>query len=75
METAQLELLTAKSIKVKQLEAEKRSALAKIESHLAQMAAFNWEELKSQAIVKAEENKRYKLSAIDVKLRSYKRQV
>ena len=63
-----------KSNQVHQLEAEK-AALAKIQSHLAQMAAFNQEELKSHALVRAEENKRLKLSPLKEKLRSYERQV
>ena len=73
-ETAQLELLTTKSTQVHQLEAEKRATLAEIHSRLAQMTAFNWEELTSQALARVEENKRHKLSTLEEKLASYERQ-
>ena len=73
--TAQLELLTTKSNQVHQLEAEMEASLVEIQSRLAQMAAFDQEELKSQALSRAEENKRSKLFALEKKLKSYERRV
>lgn len=74
-EAAQMKLLTTKSIQVQQHEVEKRTALAEIKSRLAQMVAFNREELKSQATARVEECKRHKLSTLKAKLKSYERQV
>jgi len=39
------------------------------------MAAFDHEKLKSQALARAEENKRSKLSVLEKKLKSYERRV
>jgi len=68
-----LEQLAAKSNQVHQLEAEKEAALAEIQSHLTQMATFKQEELKSQALARVEKNKRFKLSTLEKKLKSYER--
>ena len=74
-EIAQLEQLNAERNQVLKLEAEKKAALAETQVRLAQMAAFNQEDLKLQALVRGEENKRQRLSTFENKLRSYKRQV
>ena len=74
-ETAQLEQLSAQSDQVLKLEAEKKAAIAETQAHLAQLMAFNQEDLKSQALAKAEENRKQKLSFLENKLISYERQV
>jgi len=66
--------MTDGSIQVQQLKEEKRSALEQVQSHLGEVAVLGREELKPQAILRAEENKRNKLSTIVVKLESYGRQ-
>ena len=74
-ETARLEQLNSQSNQVHQLEIERKVVLTEIQAHLAQMAASNQEKLKSQALTRAEGNKRQKLSSLENKFRSYERQV
>jgi len=50
--------------------AEKRTALEKLKSCLEIMAAFNREELKPQALLKAEEERNNRLSALETKIKS-----
>ena len=73
-ETIWLEEMAAESIQIQRSEAKKRTGLAEIKSRLEKMVAFHREELKSQTILKAEEEKRNKLSALEVKIKSYERQ-
>jgi len=49
--------MTAESIQIQHLEAENKIALEGLKSRLEMMAAFNWEELKLQAQLKAEEER------------------
>ena len=67
-ETAKLELLTAKSIHIQRLEVENRTKLEAPRAHLDEVAIVRREELQPLAITRAEENKRNKLSALEVKL-------
>jgi len=69
-----LEEMAAESIQIQHSGAKKRTGLAEIKSRLEKMAAFHREELKPQTILKAEEEKRNKLSALEVKIKSYERQ-
>ena len=73
-ETIQLEEITAESIQNQHSEEEKRTALEELKSHLETMVAFNREELESQALLKAEEEKKNRLSALGAKIKSYERQ-
>ena len=65
--------MTTKSNQIQQLGIEKRSALEEVQSRLAKVTVLDMEELKPQAILKAEESKN-KLSTLEAKLKSYKRQ-
>jgi len=69
-----LEEMTAESIQIQHSEEENRTALEGLKSRLEKMAAFNQEELKPQAQRKAEEERSNKLSALEVKIKSYERQ-
>jgi len=57
--------MTARGIQVQELEAEKRSELVKAQAHMAKVAIIGMEELRPQATVKAEENKKNKLSTLE----------
>ena len=70
-EIAKLKLLTAKSIRVQELKVEKGTELEATQARLAKVASVGRENLRSHAIIKAEENKRNKLSTLEAKLRSY----
>ena len=48
--------------------------MAEIKSRLEKMASFSREELKLEATLKAEEEKRNKLSALEAKIKSFERQ-
>ena len=50
--------MNAQSDQILKLEAEKKAVLAETQARLAQLAAFNQEDLKSKALVKAEENRK-----------------
>ena len=63
--TALLEQLSAQSDQVLKLEAEKKAVIVKTQAHLAQLAAVNHEDLKSQALARAEENRKQKLSSLE----------
>ena len=48
--------------------------MEEIKSCLERMAAFNREEMKLQAMLKAEEERNNKLFALEAKIKSYERQ-
>ena len=48
-------------------------ALEEIKSRLTKVVIFDREELKPQAVQRAEESKRIRLSTLEAKLKSYKR--
>ena len=48
--------------------------MEELKSRLETMVAFNREELKPQALLKAEEERNNKLSALEAKIKSYERQ-
>jgi len=50
--------MNAQSDQILKLEAEKKAVLAETQARLAQLAAFNQEDLKSKALIKAEENRK-----------------
>jgi len=74
-ETTRLEQLSAQSDQVLKLEVEKKAVIAEIQARLAQPTVFNQEDLKSQALAKAEENRKQKLFSLESKLISYERPV
>ena len=71
--TIYLEEMTTESIQIQQSGAEKRTTLEEIKFRLEKMAAFNREELKPQAMLKPEKERNNKLSALEAKIKSYKR--
>ena len=73
-ETIYLEEMTAESIQIQHSGAEMRIALEEIKSLLEKMDAFDWEELKAKAMLKAKEERNNKLSTLEVKIKSYERQ-
>jgi len=73
-ETARRGQLSAQSDQVLKLEAEKKAVIVKTQAHLAQLAAVNHEDLKSQALARAEENRKQKLSSLE-RTQSYERPV
>ena len=68
-ETIPLEEMTAKSIHIQHSKAEKRTTLEELKSHLETVAAFKREELKPQALLKAEEERKNRLSALEAKIK------
>ena len=50
------------------------TSLEELKSHLETMTAFNREELKPHALLKAEEERNSRLSALEAKIKSYERQ-
>ena len=66
--------MTAESVQIQHSGVGKRTTLAGKKSRLEKMIAFNQKELKPQAILKAEEEERNKLFALEVKIKSYERQ-
>ena len=73
-ESIRLEQMTAESIQIQHSEAGKRTTLEELKSCLETIAAFNWEELKPQALLKGEEERKNRLSALEAKIKSYERQ-
>ena len=57
------------------MEAEKKAMMAETQARLAQLAIINPEDLRLQALAKAEENRKQKLSSLKNKLLSYERPV
>jgi len=73
-EAIRLEEITTERIQIQQSEVEKRTALEELKSRMETTAAFNREELKPQALLKDEEERRNRLSALEAKIKSYERQ-
>ena len=69
-----LEEMTVESIQIQHSGAEKKTTLKEIKSRLEKRAAFNQEELKPHAMLKVEEERNSRLSAIEAKIKSYERQ-
>ena len=81
-ETIRLEKIKAERLQIQQLEAEKRMAPENLKSRLETMTAeFNWDTLKAHALMKAEEcalmkaeeEKKIRMSAFEAKIKSYER--
>ena len=66
--------MASESIKIQHSGAEKRTALEELKSRLETMDTFNREELKPQALLKAEEERNNRLSALEAKIKSHERQ-
>ena len=64
----------AERIQIQHSEVEKRTALEELKSRLEMMVAFNWEELKPQALQKAKEERKNRLCALEAKIKSHERQ-
>ena len=60
--------------KVLQQEMAKRATLAEIEAHLSQMANFNETELRSQAFIRAVEERKNRLVTPKERMKSYETQ-
>ena len=73
-EAIRLEEITTERIQIQQSEVEKRTALEELKSRMETTAAFNREELKPQALLKDEVERRNRLSALEAKIKSYERQ-
>ena len=73
-EIARLEQLNAQNDEVRQQELAKRATLAEIEARLSQMANFNEAELRSQAFIRAVEERKTKLSTLEEHIKSYETQ-
>jgi len=57
--------------KVLQQEMAKRATLAEIEAHLSQMANFNETELRSQAFIRAIEERKSRFATLEEWIKSY----
>ena len=70
-EIARLEQLKAQNDEVLQQEIAQRETLAEIETHLSQTANFNEAELRSQAFIRAAEDRKNKLATFEERIKSY----
>jgi len=71
-EIARLEQLKAQNDEVLQQELAQRATLAKIEARLSQTANFNEAELRSQAFIRAAEERKNRLAILEERIKSYK---
>ena len=70
-ETAWLEQLKAQNDEVLQQELAQRTTLAEIEVRLSQTASFNEAELRSQAFIRAAEERKNRLAIFEERIKSY----
>jgi len=70
-EIARLEQLKAQSDELSRQELAQRASLGEVESRLAQTASFNEAELRSQALVRAADDRRTRLAFLEERIRSY----
>jgi len=70
-EIAQLEQLKAQNDEVLQHELAQRTTLAEIEARLSQTANFNEAELRSQAFIRATEERKNRLAILEEQIKSY----
>ena len=70
-EIARLEQLKAQNDEVLQQEIAQRATLAEIEPRLSQTANFNKAELRSQAFIRAAEERKNKLAILEERIKSY----
>ena len=70
-EIARLDQLKAQNDEVLQQEIAQRATLAEIEARLSQTANFNEVELRSQAYIRAAEERKNKLATLEERIKSY----
>ena len=70
-EPERLERLKAQSDELSRQGLAQRATLAEVEARLAQMANFNEAELRSQALVRAVNDKKTRLAFLEERIRSY----
>ena len=70
-ETMRLEQLKAQSDELSRQELAQRVTLAEVEARLAQATNFNEAELRSQALVRAADDRRTSLASLEERIRSY----
>ena len=70
-EIAWLKQLKAQNDEVLQQEPAQRATLAEIEARLSQIASFNEAELRSQAFIRAAEERKNMLAILEERIKSY----
>jgi len=70
-EIVQLEQLKAQSDELSRQGLAQRATLAEVEARLAQAANFNEAELKSQALIRAVDDRKTRLAFLEERIRSY----
>ena len=70
-ESARLEQLKAQSDELLRQELAQRATLVEVEARLAQTASFNEAELRSQALVRAAEERKTRLAILEGRIKSY----
>ena len=70
-ETARLEQLKAQNDEVLRQELAQRATLVKIEARLVQTASFNETELRSQALIRAAEEKKTRMATLEERIKFY----
>jgi len=70
-EIARLDQLKAQNDEVLQQEIAQRATLAEIEARLSQTVNFNEDELRSQAFIRAAEERKNKLATLEEWIKSY----
>ena len=70
-ETTRLEQLKAQSDELSRQELAQRATLVEVEARLTQATNFNEAELRSQALVRAANDRRARLASLEERIRSY----
>ena len=70
-ETARLEQLRAQNDELLRQELAQRATLVEVEARLAQTASFNEAELRSQALVRAADDRKTRLAILEGRIKSY----
>ena len=70
-EIAQLEQLKAQNDEVLRQELAQRATLVEIEARLSQTSSFNEAELRSQALIRAVEERKNRLATLEERIKSY----
>ena len=70
-EIARLEQLKAQNDEVLQQELAQRATLAETEAHLSQTTSFNEVKLRSQALIRAAEERKNRLATLEERIKSY----
>ena len=70
-EIMRLEQLKVQSDELSQRELAQRVTLVEVEAHLAQTASFNVAELRSQALIRAADDRKTRLAFLEGRIKSY----